>query len=91
MNKINANKMGIAVGLTGSLLYLGCILLMVTVGHSGTVSFFNNLLHGLDVSTIVRMEVPIWEAILGIVETFVLFWIIGACIATFYNMLNGKP
>ncbi|MBX2943956.1 MAG: hypothetical protein KF860_16600 [Cyclobacteriaceae bacterium] len=86
MNTINIKKFGLACGLTGALLYLGCIVLMVTVGHTGTITFFNSLLHGLDVSSIVRMDVPLWEAALGIIETFILAWLIGACLAAFYNM-----
>lgn len=82
---INVKKVGLATGLTGALLYLGCAIVMATVGHDGTVKFFNSLLHGLDVSTIVRMNVPLWEAGIGIVETFILGWLIGACIAAFYN------
>lgn len=85
MNHINVKKFGLAFGLTGALLYMGCMILMVTVGHGGTVKFFNSLLHGLDVSSIVRMDVPLWEAGIGIVETFILCWLIGACIAGFYN------
>jgi len=85
MNHINIKKFGLAFGCTGAILYLGCMSLMLTVGHEGTVSFFNSLLHGLDVSSIIRMEVPLWEAAIGIVETFVLGWLIGACIAGFYN------
>lgn len=86
MNTINIKKFGLACGLTGVLLYLGCIVLIVTVGHTGTITFFNSLLHGLDVSSIVRMDVPLWEAALGIIETFILAWLIGACLAAFYNM-----
>jgi hypothetical protein len=82
---INVKKFGFATGITGALLYLGCALVMATVGHDGTIKFFNSLLHGLDVSTIVRMHVPLWEAGIGIVETFILGWLIGACIAGFYN------
>lgn len=82
---INVKKFGLATGTTGALLYLGCALVMATVGHDGTIKFFNSLLHGLDVSTIVRMHVPLWEAGIGIVETFILGWLIGACIAGFYN------
>lgn len=74
-----------AFGLTGALLYLGCIILMATVGHAGTVKFFNSLLHGLDTSSIIRMDVPLLEAALGLVETFILSWLVGACIAGFYN------
>jgi hypothetical protein len=86
MNHINVKKLGLAFGLTGALLYLGCMLVMITVGHDGTVTFFNNMLHGLDVSSIVRMNVPLWEAGIGIVETFIISWLIGACIAGFYNV-----
>jgi len=58
---------------------------MATVGHEGSIKFFNSLLHGLDVSSIVRMDIPLWEAAIGITETFVLGWLIGACVAGFYN------
>ena len=83
--KLNVKKMGFATGLTGALLYLGCMLVMFTVGHVGSVKFFNSLLHGLDVSTVMRMDIPLWEAGLGIVQTFILGWLIGACIASLYN------
>jgi len=85
MQKLNVKKLGLAIGLTGALLYLGCMILMTTVGHDGTVEFFNNLLHGLDVSSVIRMEVPLWEAGIGIVQTFILGWLVGACIAAIYN------
>lgn len=90
MNQINVKKFGLALGLTGALLYLGCMVLMLTVGHEGTVKFFNSLLHGLDVSSIIRMDVPLWEACIGIVQTFVLGWLIGACVAAFYNAFTNK-
>jgi hypothetical protein len=87
-NTINAKKFGLAVGLTMALLYLGCAVVMATVGHDGTVKFFNSLLHGLDVSTIIRMKISFGEAAIGLVETFVLGWLVGACIAAFYNSAN---
>lgn len=87
---INVKKFGFAVGITWALLYLGCIILMSTVGHDGSVKFFNNLLHGLDVSAIIRMNIPLWEAGVGLLETFILGWLVGACIAGFYNALLYK-
>jgi hypothetical protein len=83
--KLNVKKLGFAAGLTGALLYLGCIFVMFTAGHEGSVAFFNSLLHGLDVSTIIRMDIPLWEAGLGIIQTFILGWLVGACIAALYN------
>lgn len=91
MEKLSIKRLGLAVGSSGAILYVGCILLMITVGQEGTVKFFNSLLHGLDTSSIIRMNVPIWEAILGIVQTFILGWLIGALIASIYNFgLNPK-
>jgi hypothetical protein len=92
MQKLSVKKLGLATGLTGALLYLGCMVLMTTVGHDGTVKFFNSLLHGLDVTSVVRMEIPLWEAGIGIVETFILGWLIGVCIGALYNwQINNKP
>jgi hypothetical protein len=90
MNTIHIKRFGLAFGLTGAILYLGCIILMATVGQSGTVYFFNNLLHGLDTSSIIRMNVPFWEALLGIVEIFILGWLTGAVIASLYNVTAKK-
>ena len=78
------------MGLTGALLYLGCMLLLLAVGFEGSVKFFNNLLHGLDVSTIIRIDISIWESVLGITQTFILGWLTGACIAALYNLQNKK-
>lgn len=62
MNTINIKKFGLAFGITGALLYLGCSLVMITLGREGTVHFFNNLLHGIDTSTIILLQIPWWEA-----------------------------
>ena len=90
MNRINIKKLGFSVGLTGAVLYLGCMIVMQTAGQASTIKFFNSLLHGIDVSNIIRMNVPILEALIGIVQTFIIGWLIGASIAVFYN-LQLKP
>ena len=90
VRKFDIKKMGLAFGLTGALLYLGCMLLMATVGPDNSIKFFNSLLHGLDVSSIIRTGVPLWEAGVGIVQTFILGWLIGACIGGFYNVFTIK-
>lgn len=88
MNTINVKKMGLAFGLTAALLYLGCAILMATVGHTATVNYFNTLFHGINVSSIVRMDMPLWEAAFGITQAFILFWLVGACVAGIYNFFN---
>jgi hypothetical protein len=85
MNRINIKKFGFAIGITGALLYAGCMIVMATAGQEGSIKFFNSLLHGLDTTNIIRMDVPLLEALIGIIQTFILWWLIGACIAAFYN------
>jgi hypothetical protein len=58
---------------------------MLILGHESTVKFFNTLFHGLDVTAIIRMDISPVEEIFGIVQTFILAWLIGACIAAIYN------
>mgnify|MGYP000165044247 CR=1 FL=1 len=90
MQHINIKKFALAWGVAGVVFYLGCIILMSTVGHEGTVVFFNSLLHGLDTSTLIRMDVPLPEALIGLVETFILGWLFGALIALVYNVSFNK-
>ena len=86
MDTLKIKRMGLAFGLTGALLYIGCVLVMATVGQEETVRFFNSLLHGLDTSEIIRMDVSTVEVLFGVIQTFVIAWFIGACIAAFYNV-----
>ena len=53
MYRLNIKKLGFAFGLTGSLIYLGCMIVMATAGQEGTITFFNSLLHGLDTTNII--------------------------------------
>ncbi|WP_320815052.1 DUF5676 family membrane protein [Flavobacterium sp.] len=86
MYQLNVKKLGFAFGLTAAFLYLGCMIVMATSGKEGTITFFNSLLHGLDTRNIIRMDVPLLEAFFGIIQTFILGWLIGACIGVFYNI-----
>lgn len=85
MNPIDVKRFGLAVGATVALLYFGCAFLMVVAGREATILFFNSLLHGIDINTIIRMDMPVWEATMGVVETFILGWLSGAAIAAIYN------
>ena len=85
MHRLNVKKLGFAFGLTGTIIYLGCMIVMATAGREGSIIFFNSLLHGLDTTNVIRMDVPLWEATIGIIQTFIVAWLIGALIAAFYN------
>ncbi|HQU92013.1 MAG TPA: DUF5676 family membrane protein [Pyrinomonadaceae bacterium] len=85
MNKIDVKRFGFAVGSTVALLYLGCVVVLMVAGHETAVRFGNSLLHGLDISGIIRTDVPLLEALFGLIETFVIAWLSGASIASIYN------
>lgn len=85
MNTINVNRFGFALGLTGVLFYIGCILLMNIIGRENAILFFNSLLHGLDITSIVKMNVSIGDSALGIILTFILGWLFGVGISLIYN------
>lgn len=90
MGAIDIKRLALAFGTTFSLLYLGCVLVMSTVGREASILFFNSLMHGLDVTSIIRMNMPLWEMILGIIEIFIMGWLIGATIASIYNLGSKK-
>ena len=85
MNLIDAKRFGFAVGTTMALLYLGCAFVMATAGEAATIAFFNSLLHGIDVTAIMRNDMPLAEVLVGFVETFVLGWLVGASVTAIYN------
>lgn len=89
MNRIDVKRFGMAWGITAALLYLGCMLVMWSVGKEGSILFFNSMLHGIDVSSIIRMNIPWWEMLMGIIEVFIIAWLTGATVASIYN-LGGK-
>lgn len=91
MNRIDIKRFGMAWGITFSLLYLGCMLVMWSAGKKGAILFFNSLMHGIDVTTIIRMSMPWWEMLMGVAEIFIIGWLIGATIASIYNLGLKKP
>lgn len=91
MNTLSIKRMGMAIGATSTLLYVGCAFVMLTVPHEAALRFFNSILHGWDVEPIMRWDVPWWEAAIGSVEVFIIGWMVGAVIAMFYNLTaDGK-
>jgi hypothetical protein len=58
---------------------------MLSGGQAFSIKFFNSLLHGLDTSYIIRMNVSPLESLAGVFQTFIIGWLIGASIAAIYN------
>lgn len=85
MGAINIKRFGFAFGSTFALLYLGCVFVMAIAGKEKTIFFFNSLMHGIDVTSIIRMNMPFTEMIMGVIEIFILGWLTGATIVSIYN------
>ena len=85
MNTINIKRFGLAVGATFAILYLGCVLLVMLAGKDAVVSLFNSLFHAIDVTPLIRTEMPVLGMVAGTIETFILGWLTGATIASIYN------
>ena len=85
---IDAKRLGLASGISFSILYVGCILLMLIAGKGGTTWLFNSILHGLDVSPVTRMSVPIVDTCIGLVFTFLLAYGMGYLIGAIYNRMG---
>lgn len=90
MNRIHIKSLGFAVGITAALLYFGCVLVMNFTNAETTRSFFNSLFHGIDMGSVLRMNISLRETMFGLLQTFVIAWLIGASVAAIYNILISK-
>ena len=74
MEKLNQRKFGIVAGITSVLVYLGCFLIMMTLGKDGLVKLSNLLFHGMDFTHIIRMDIPIVEILIGAIVSTPKSW-----------------
>ena len=88
---LSPRRLGLSLATTSALLYLGCAFVMMTVSQEAAVRFFNSMMHGVDVTSIIRWDMPWYEMVIGVLEVFILGWLIGATVAVVYNLgLAGK-
>jgi hypothetical protein len=78
--------LGLAFGLTATVFYIGCVITLAATPHDKAIIFFNSLLHGVDVTSILKTSMPVSQMIFGIITTFILAWFAGAMTAVFYNL-----
>ena len=88
MNQLNVKSFALASGLTGSVVYLACFVVMSIFPKDVLIQMGNLLFHGVDFTEDLRMGIPITETLLGIVASFVVWGVVGLVFATFYNKLK---
>lgn len=90
MHTLSVTRFGFAVAMASALSYVGCVFVMMTVPQKAAIRFFNSMMHGVDVTPIMRWDMPMWEMAVGLLEIFILGWLFGAVIAMFYNLAAGQ-
>ena len=90
MEVIDIKRFAMACGSVATLLYLGCVVVMASTSRETQILFFNSLLHGIDVTSVLRTAMPPWEMAMGLLETFILAWLVGASIASIYNVAGSR-
>ena len=85
MDVIKVRRFGIAWGMTFTIIYVSSIILFLIAGHEGVVFVLNSIIHGVDFSSILRHDMAASEMTIGIVEVFVIGYLMGATIASIYN------
>ena len=88
MSKLNSKNFGLSIGIVSVIFYFGCVLSMLILGKGGIIYLSNLLFHGVDWSSIIRMDVPLLDTLLGAVATFILWGSLGYLSAFIYNKLN---
>lgn len=86
MRNLSVTRFGFALAMGSALSYIGCVFVMMTVPQDVAIRFFNSIMHGVDVTPIMRWDMPWWEMVVGVLEIFMLGWLFGAIIALFYNV-----
>jgi hypothetical protein len=92
MNGLHAWKFGLATALTFSILYMVCAL-AVTVFPDGTVDFFNNWFHGLDLRLLkppAGRPLTLVQFVYGLASAAVVSFAAGAVLAGLYNVFLGR-
>ncbi len=89
MTRIDTKAIGFAVASSLALVYLACVLIVHTVPRPAAIAFFNSIIHGIDVTSIMRWEMPWWEMVIGVLQVFIIGWLFGSAVAILYNWASG--
>ena len=85
-NKLNAKKVALSVAYVISIVYITCAI-AIAIAPQFIVNVFGALFHGIDISQISTTP-TLGRTILGLVEIFLLGYIVGWLFAKIYNRLE---
>ena len=87
MNHIKVTKFGLAIGIAATLYYFACALVFMIGGRDVSIQYLNSILHGVDVSPILKESMTVGELCISLIDFFVITTLIGATVAAIYNWL----
>ena len=90
MQTLSPIRFGFALGMTGALFYVSCMAFMAIAPDAVVIWIFNGLLHGIDITSILRESVPFTQAVAGIASTLLGGFLFGAIAAWGYNWGLGS-
>ncbi len=85
--KLNANRVGLALAGVMGILSVVCALLLVLI-PGFTLNFFSNILHGIDITQIAKTSVTFSEFAIGLIEVLIGSYLIGWIFAKIYNKIG---
>lgn len=88
--ELDSKDFGLSIGLVSTIFYFGCVLSMIIFGSERVIYFLNLIFHGLDFNSIIRMNIPLLETLLGAIATFIVCGGFGYLSAFVYNKMNGS-
>ena len=85
---ISPKRAGITLAITTSAIYLVCVFVIMRVPREMAIDLYNNILHGLDVSGILKPSMTISQMAAGLISVFIIGWLVGATFASIYNLVG---
>ena len=86
MQKLSPLPLGVAFGAAGAVFYIGCMIFMATATGDAVAWISNSVLHGVDVTSVMRESIPFGQSLFGILLTFIGGFAFGALSASIYNV-----
>jgi len=84
--KLDTKAISLSAMAVGGILYIACAL-AVLIAPAGTLSFFNYLFHGIDLTSIAKTSITIAQFVIGLIITLVGSYIIGWLFTAIYNKI----
>ncbi len=88
--RLHVKSIVLAFGAAFALFYVGCAVVLSIAGRETAIVFFDNLLPGIDASSVVNLDLSLWTALLGFVEAFLLGCLWGGIVGGVYNLALPK-